>query len=104
MTREEAAGRLKKVLIDSHNGYQTYLEHGGKQDIEEEKYIETLEVALEALKEPPRKRGIWIHDGQRITGGVDWWHCSECLSPESGVYAKMPYCAKCGAYMGDESE
>lgn len=41
----------------------------------------------------------WIHDGQRVKGGVDWYHCSNCLSPESGVYVHRPYCSWCGAKM-----
>ena len=48
--------------------------------------------------------GRWIHDGQKLRGGVDWWHCSECGRPASGVDIKFNYCPNCGAKMdGDEN-
>lgn len=47
----------------------------------------------------PVRRGRWVHDGQRVNGGVDWYHCSECLHPEAGIYAKRPFCSMCGAKM-----
>ena len=51
MTYEEIIDNLKNKLNDLHNGYQTYLEHGGKQDIETENDIESLCMAIEALQE-----------------------------------------------------
>lgn len=41
----------------------------------------------------------WIHDGHRVKGGVDWYHCSNCLNMESGIYVHRPYCSICGAKM-----
>lgn len=50
MTREEVIENLKNRLDDLNNGYQAYLEHGGKQDIETENDIEALNMAIEELK------------------------------------------------------
>ena len=52
MNRKDVIENLKNRLNDLHNGYQTYLEHGGKQDIETENDIEALNMAIEALQEP----------------------------------------------------
>lgn len=52
MNRKDVIENLKNRLNDLHNGYQTYLEHGGKQDIETESDIEALNMAIEALQEP----------------------------------------------------
>ena len=65
-----------------------------------------LDGMIKALKDAPTidtvKHGKWIFDGKRIKGGVDWWHCSECLAMENGVYAGKPYCSNCGARMDGE--
>ena len=69
------------------------------------RYEEGVEFAINRLEDmetieiEPVKHGKWIHDGKRIKGGVDWWHCSECLATESGVYVEKPYCPNCGARM-----
>ena len=47
----------------------------------------------------PVVHGRWVHDGRRIDGGIDWFHCSACGRSESGVYAFKPYCPNCGAKM-----
>lgn len=47
----------------------------------------------------PVVHGRWVHDGRRIDGGIDWFHCSACGRSESGVYASKPYCSNCGAKM-----
>lgn len=52
MTREKIIKNLKNKLNDLCKGYQTHLEHGGKQDIETENDIEALNMAIEALQEP----------------------------------------------------
>ena len=52
MNRKDVIENLKNRLNDLHNGYQTYLEHGGKQNIETENDIKALNMAIEALKEP----------------------------------------------------
>ena len=46
----------------------------------------------------------WVHDGRRFDGAVDWFHCSACKAPESGVYVSKPYCSNCGAKMDGDSE
>ena len=63
MNRKDVIENLKNRLNDLHNGYQTYLEHGGKQDIETESDIEALNMAIEALQEPERK---WIPVSERL--------------------------------------
>lgn len=63
MNRKDVIENLKNRLNDLHNGYQTYLEHGGKQDIETENDIEALNMAIEALQEQERK---WIPVSERL--------------------------------------
>lgn len=50
----------------------------------------------------PVVHGRWIHDGQRINGGIDWCHCSECGKSDN-FCARTNYCPNCGAKM-DEKE
>lgn len=47
----------------------------------------------------PVVHGYFVHDGPRFTGGVDWWHCSNCGSLASGVELRFDYCPWCGARM-----
>ena len=51
----------------------------------------------------PVVHGHFIHDGPRFTGGVDWWHCSNCGKLASGMEIFFDYCPFCGAKM-DEKE
>ena len=44
--------------------------------------------------------GRWIHKGQRVHLGVNWWACSVC-GDESGAQW-MRYCPNCGARMDGE--
>lgn len=46
----------------------------------------------------PVVHGRWIHDGQRINGGIDWCHCSECGKSDN-FCARTNYCPNCGAKM-----
>lgn len=51
----------------------------------------------------PVMHGHFVHDGPRFAGGVDWWHCSNCGRPASGVETQFAYCPWCGARMdGDD--
>lgn len=54
----------------------------------------------------PVVHGHFVHDGPRFSGGVDWWHCSSCGRPASGVETRFCYCPFCGAKMdgGDDGE
>lgn len=47
----------------------------------------------------PVVHGHFIHDGPRFTGGVDWWHCSNCGKLASGVEILFNYCPWCGVKM-----
>lgn len=102
MTRKDVIENLKNKLNDLHNGYQTYLEHGGKQDIETENDIEALNMAIETLKEPERKKGQWV-DGES--------KCPVCgedkfKNLDADIWAdwKPPFCPNCGADMRGEEE
>ena len=33
----------------------------------------------------PMVHGHFVHDGPRLAGGVDWWHCSNCGRLVSGM-------------------
>ena len=50
----------------------------------------------------PVVHGRWIHKGQRIHLGVNWWACSVC-GDESGAQW-MRYCPNCGARMDGADE
>lgn len=50
MNRKDVIENLKNRLNDLHNGYQTYLEHGGKGDPAEEAHIDALEMAIALLE------------------------------------------------------
>lgn len=53
------------------------------------------------LKEyKPVVHAKWIHKGQRVHLGVNWWACSVC-GGESGAQW-MRYCPNCGARMDGE--
>lgn len=54
---------------------------------------------IDAVDAAPVVHGKWVHDGIKVNGGVDWYHCSNCSHPEAGVYVKMPFCSMCGAKM-----
>ena len=45
------------------------------------------------------RHGHFVHDGPRFAGGVDWWHCSNCGGPASGVETRFDYCPFCGSRM-----
>lgn len=49
----------------------------------------------------PVVHGRWIHDGQRINGGIDWCHCSECGKSDN-FCARTNYCPNCGAKMNEK--
>ena len=66
-------------------------------------------MALSALRPVSREqvekvwKGEWIHDGQRIENGIDWYHCSKCLNPIREESIGQLFCAHCGAPMTDEA-
>ena len=62
-------------------------------------YTEALADHLLANGVVVREKGEWIHDGQRIHNGVDWWHCSKCDKTAVGVEIKYNFCSNCGADM-----
>lgn len=47
----------------------------------------------------PVRHGHFVHDGPRFSGGVDWWHCSNCGRMASGVETRFDYCPWCGEKM-----
>lgn len=61
--------------------------------------------AMPTLDVAPVVHGHFVHDGPRFTGGVDWWHCSNCGGLLSGVETQFEYCPHCGAKMdGGDSD
>lgn len=56
MTREEAIKVLDAELKERSDGYYSYLVQYGKQDKAEEEFLDSLGVAISALREQPR----WI--------------------------------------------
>ena len=51
MTREEAISLLDSVLHMRSRGYYTHLEFGGKQDKAEEEFLDSMGMAIAALRE-----------------------------------------------------
>ena len=82
-------------LYESMNAFSPSYYAGFQRALYEIKSFSKSDVA-------PVIHAKWIHDGQRVKGGVDWYHCSNCLAPESGVYVHRPYCSWCGANMSLE--
>ena len=62
MTREEAIKCLTVELGLRSSGYYDYLAHGGKQDKAEEESLDSLQMAIAALREQPR----WISVEERL--------------------------------------
>ena len=56
------------------------------------------------IEAKPVVHGHFIHDGPRFTGGVDWWHCSNCGKLASGMEIFFVYCPFCGAKMDEPME
>ena len=65
----------------------------------EDRLEEAMKV-IEAIQERPK--GRWVHEGRRIKHGVDWYKCSQCEMPVSGVQIEYDYCPNCGVYMKGE--
>ena len=67
--------------------------------------FEAIIESVPAADVHPVVKGRFVHDGPRFTGGVDWWHCSNCGSLVSGVETRFAFCQHCGADMrGGEEE
>lgn len=101
MNRKDVIENLKNRLNDLHNGYQTYLEHGGKQDIETENDIEALNMAIEALQEPERKKGRWENGEPCPICGEDRF---KDLYADIWADWQPSFCPNCGADMRGEEE
>lgn len=69
MTREEAIKCLTIEIGLRSSGYCDHLAHGGKQDKGEEEFLDSLDMAIAALREQPR-----------------WISVEERLPAETGVY------------------
>lgn len=72
-------------------------------------YLEALEMGVEALQEPERKRGQWQRYHKCEFGSEEWGHrCSECgheISDDDSSIIKnflLPnFCEHCGSDMRD---
>ena len=82
MTRGEA------VLILSN----TYVNLGRKNG--KTTYAEALQMAINTLEQPERKKGQWIEDNTRMSG--PYYVCDQC-----GSEYKTPdnFCGNCGAML-----
>ena len=92
MTREEATDILEK----EKRYYVLYLPAGEKLGKAEEwgKTIEAYNMAINALKEEPRKTAKWSEYG------VFLFQCSNCCCYSMSTYR---YCSHCGARMEGEA-
>ena len=101
MTREEAVGVIERLPVMS------YMKKNEKQTI----ITTALNIAIEALQEPERKRGRWIEKSKWQSGRwIKWYECSICGEKDYNVevYEDMPFiglsnfCPQCGADMRGE--
>lgn len=65
---------------------------------------EALNMAIEALKVPERKKGKWVDEGLYRCSAcnelwVKWW---AAYCPPARMYKEMKYCPNCGAKMEEE--
>lgn len=64
---------------------------------------EALEIAIEALEQPERKRGKWLRYGEDGNPNEDdtvFWQCDQCLETYTGRTTRIPnFCPNCGADM-----
>lgn len=100
MTRERAIKRLQG-MYDAENATREDLikEYGSLTDRVERIISENKEVycmAIEALKQPERKKGKWI-DARNYCGE---FLCSNCH--ETNINNSYKYCPNCGAEMEGE--
>ena len=78
-----------RVILNDYLGQVGYSREDAADCI---RYIPAADVAQVV-------HGSFVHDGPRFSGGVDWWHCSNCGRLASGVEIRFVYCPKCGARM-----
>lgn len=98
MTREEAAQTIYGLIIrsdESEEGCYIYSDE-----------IKALNMAIEALKQPERKKGKWILSDEQwqedVNNGNYRFICSEC--GKSDIHSKaviVSFCWNCGAEMGE---
>lgn len=102
MTREEAAEQIYGLILSAED-------EDGPCIFSDQ--IEALETAIEALKEPERKKGKWVQQtGPLGAYEVECAVCSVCkdrywLSEEysiEDIRKIFAYCPSCGAKMEEE--
>lgn len=82
MTREEAIKRLTVEIGLRSSGYCDYLAHGGKQDVAEEESLDSLQMAISALREQPR----WIGVEDRLPECDEKCLCRYTFGKNGGMY------------------
>ena len=92
MTREEAINQLGWLKCKTNK----------------ERHLEAIDMAIEAL-ENERPKGYWIlsqsQDKEDTDNGNYRFECSNCgYSDTHSKATEVPYCWKCGADMGGESD
>ena len=69
----------------------------------DKRFLEAIDIAIEALREPARKTGKWIphedEDGEHYGD-----KCSECGEWYVMPYGKTNFCPNCGSFNGDDNE
>lgn len=97
MTREEALKISDKKFKRMMTDYQEYLEHSGEPLKEHEKWLQALNMAIEALrKQIPQKPYLWgdgYADGHLV---YDMWNCPNCEKTYEVDYDEYGHCPACG--------
>lgn len=97
ISREEAIEKLKDMRDEAQGWNDTLFTVSGKLANSFEVDVQTFNMAIEALSQPERPKGRWVH--VRNTG----FYCSICQL-YSRDYKETRYCPNCGADMRGEEE
>lgn len=82
MKREEAIKVLDAELKERSDGYYSYLAHYGKQDKAEEEFLDSLDMAIAALREQEERNKGCGHCLSKINKDMMLAHgfacCTDC--------------------------
>lgn len=101
MTKEDALIVLEKYEV--HSCGVCLQDEWRPHSIDAE---DVMKFAIEAVKQPERKKGKWITEPYDIESDV-WAHrCSNCLKVAmlGGNDINLNYCPNCGSYNGGEQD
>ena len=88
-----------EILSELRSNYNCF-------DESEEPVYRALSEAIEALKQPERKKGKWITEPYDLENDI-WAHrCGECLKVSmlgsNGI--KFNFCPNCGSFNGGDAD